>query len=316
MIRAVVVGAAGQDGTILRERLREEGASVVALDRPERVRDLPDGSAVDLLDRERVRSLVARTRPDEVYYLAAHHGSSEEDDPTSPGDLYEASHAVHVTGLLQFLEAIRTASPATRLVYAASSRVFGQPASARLDETTALAPVCAYGITKACGLLLCRLYRATHGIHASAGILFNHESPLRPPQFVSQRIVRGAAAIVRGETDRLVLGDLSARADWGYAPDFVDAMVRIARHRAADEFVVATGEGRSVRDFVEVVFRLAGLDVERHVIEDPSRLAGRPSGTVGDAAKLRAATGWAPSVSFEEMAEVLWRAAGADPGAH
>jgi len=315
MKRAIVVGSAGQDGRLLCERLERDGVRVAGLDLAHA--RLPDGGeapAVDILDRSAVRALVASVRPDAVYYLAAYHAPAEERGIGADLDLLEASHRVHVVGLLHFLEALRVESPAASLFYAASSLVFGEPGTALQDETTPLAPLSAYGITKACGTLCCRLYRREHGLRASVGILYNHESPWRRPGFVSRKIVDAAVAIRGGAAERLVLADLSARVDWGYAPDFVDAMVRIAALGEPGDFVVATGAARSVQEFVEVAFGLAGLEWRRHVVEDRS-LVVRPSPTlVGDARKLRSATGWAPTVSFEEMVGILVRAALARAG--
>ena len=177
-----------------------------------------------------------------------------------------------------------------------------------------MAPVGIYGITKTTGTYCCRLYRGA-GVRASVGILYNHESPLRKPDFVSQKIVRAAVDIRRGRTAKLVLGDLSALNDWGWAEDTVDAMIRIARLDAPDDFVVATGEAHSVAELVEAVFTRAGLDWKRHVEEDRSRIARLRPPLIGDSSRLRERTGWKPKVGFEEMAARLWDAAWAAEGA-
>ncbi len=302
MKHAIIVGSEGQDGRLLFDRLERDGYSVLGIGRGKT-------SPVDILDRDGVRALVSSFRPDEVYYLAAHHGSSQDLGAEESLDLLQASHEVHVAGLLHFLEALRRDRPSASLFYAASSRIFGHPETETQDETTPLDPRCAYGITKACGTLCCRLYRRLHSLRASVGILYNHESPARLAGFVSRKIVDGAVAIQRGNRTPLVVADLGARVDWGFAPDFVEAMVRIAAREEPGDFVVATGVARSVREFVEVAFGLAGLDWRKHVVEDPSLVA-RPSPTlVGNARKLRTMTGWAPSVSFEEMVGILYRAA-------
>lgn len=222
--------------------------------------------------------------------------------------LFEKSHAVHVLGLLNFLDAIREAAPQARLFYAASSLVFGDAASERQDERTPVNPRCIYGITKASGLHCCRFYRETHGVFASGGILFNHESAYRQEKFVSQKIIRAVLEIAAGRREKLVLGDLSARIDWGYAPDFTDAMTRILSLDRAEDFVIATGEAHSVGEFVEIAFRLAGLDWKSHVEETPSVLQRRRPVLIGDASKLRNATGWKPSVTFPEMVCLLLEA--------
>jgi len=310
MKRAVVVGSGGQDGSLLFDRLERDGCAVVGIERGKtRARGVRERAPVDILDRDQVRALVSSFRPDEVYYLAAHHGSSEDGAAEEDLELLEASHEVHVVGLLHFLEALRSHRPTASLLYAASSRIFGDPGSETQDEDTPLAPRCVYGITKAYGTSCCRLYRRVHSLRASVGILYNHESPGRRAGFVSRKIVDGAVDIRLGRRTHLAVADLGARVDWGYAPDFVEAMIRIAAMEEPGDFVVATGVARSVLEFVEVAFGLAGLDWRKHVVEDPSLVA-RPSPTLaGNARKLRSITGWAPSVSFEEMVGILYRAA-------
>jgi len=303
MSRALVIGSEGQDGRILSDRLRADGCEAVGIDR-----------GTDLLDRELVLGLVSELRPDEIYYLAAVHHSAEDRASVGGRDLYAASHRVHVEGLLNVLEAIRLRHAQSRLFYAASCLVFGEPSASTQDESTPLAPVCVYGITKTTGMHCCRLYREGAGVRASAGILYNHESPLRRPDFVSQKIVRGAVDIRKGITSKLVLGDLSAVNDWGWAADTVDAMIRIVRLDAPDDFVVATGEAHTVADFVEAVFSRAGLDWKRHVDEDRSMIARKRPPLIGDASRLRERTGWRPSIGFEQMAGRLWDAAWAAAG--
>ena len=294
MSRAIVVGAAGQDGRILSERLISEGCEVLGIARD-------SGARTDIADAAQVSTLVAAWQPDRIYYLAAHHHSSQDATGADTVGLYEKSHAVHVRGLLHFLEAMRASARHARLFYAASSLVFGDATSAVQDESTPLNPRCIYGITKAAGLHCCRFYRETHGVFASGGILFNHESPYRQEKFVSQKIIRAVAAISAGSHEKLVLGDLSARIDWGYAPDFTDAMTRILALDRADDFVVVTGESHSVGEFAEIAFRHAGLDWKSHVEENPSVLQRRRPALVGDASRLRTRTGWRPTVTFPEM---------------
>lgn len=308
MKRCLVVGHAGQDGRILFDRLRSEGDFVVGIDRAEARRS--DGAAaapVDILDRRAVARLIADVTPDEVYYLAAFHHSSEQ-KLEETGELFERSFAVNVNGLLNFLEAVRAGSPGTRLFYASSSRVFGRPESCPQDETTAMNPECVYGITKAAGQRCVRYYRQTHGLFAACGILYNHESPLRPPAFVTQKIVRGAVAIKSGTQAKIVLRDLDAVVDWGYAPDYVEAMTRILALDAADDFVIATGEPHTVRQFAETAFEMVGLDWEAHVEASPGAAAGQRRVLAGNAARLTAATGWKPSVSFAELVRILIQA--------
>jgi GDPmannose 4,6-dehydratase len=261
------------------------------------------------LGGEAVSKLVSELRPDEIYYLAAVHHAAQDRGSDGGRDLYVESHRVHVEGLLNVLEAVRVRHPGGRLFYAASCLVFGEPATNPQNESTPFAPVGVYGITKTTGIHCCRLYRNAAGVHASAGILYNHESPLRRPEFVSQKIVRGALDIRKGRASTLVLGDLSAVNDWGWAEDTVDAMIRIVRSDEPGDFVVATGEAHTVADFVRAVFERAGLDWTRHVEEDRSMIARKRPALIGDSSRLRARTGWRPTVSFEQMAGRLWDAA-------
>jgi GDPmannose 4,6-dehydratase len=292
--KALVVGSAGQDGTLLSGQLRDLGYEVVGVDKGQ----------TSIEDPAEADRLIAAVQPDEVYFLAAYHHSSE-DPPVAPLELFQRSYAINVSALLHVLEAIRTRSPRARLFYAASSLIFGDATETPQTEGTPPAPTCAYGITKATGVQLCRHYRNTHAIYAAVGILYNHESPLRAEKFVTKKIVKAAWAIKRGTRDKLVLGNLSAELDVGYAPEYVDAMRRIVALDAADDFIIATGETHTVRELVELAFDHVGLDWRRHV-EENRALITRPSlRRVGDPRKLETATGWRSATSFSAMVRAL-----------
>lgn len=293
--KALVVGSAGQDGRLLTAHLQQLGYTVTGLSR---------GGDVSIEDAAAVARLVTALQPDEVYYLAAFHHSSE-DPPIEPLELFQRSLAIHVTALLHVLDAIRKHAPAARLFYAASSLIFGDVTETPQTEETPLRPICAYGITKTAGLEICRHYRRTHGVHASVGILYNHESPLRAAKFVSTKIVKGAWAIKRGERDKLVLGDLSAEMDVGYAPEYVDAMRRIVALDAPDDFIIATGEKHSIRELVELAFGHVGLDWQQHVEENKRLITRAPRTRVGDPSKLARATGWHATTSFPDLVRTL-----------
>lgn len=291
MKRAAVVGCAGQDGRLLRERLSRE-ADVIGVD----VGD------VDLSDPAAADAWVATVLPDELYYLAAHHHSSEE--RPDPATELRACLRVHVTSWVNVLDAIARRAPACRSFYAGSSHMFGRPSISPQSETTPFRPLNPYAITKVTGANVAALYRE-RGLHVSVGILYNHESPLRGERFVSQRIVRGARAAARDPDYKLALGDLAASVDWGWAPDYVDAMVRIVDQPTPDDYVVATGQSHTVQEFVVKAFACVGLDWRANVVED-SRLLGAPAlPLVGDAAKLRERTGWRPTRTFDEMVKAL-----------
>lgn len=300
---SLVVGGDGQDGHYLREMLIGKGNHVVGVGRRgcTSSRDGKRGP-VDILSREQVAALLTELRPDEIYYLAGVFKSSE-DPNEAPHEAFGRSHAVHVAGWLNFLDGVERHNPGTRLFYAASSRVFGDPSESPQTERTPLAPVCIYGMTKACGLQLARFYRRSRGLFCSAGILYNHESPRRPRGFVSRKIVQAAVDIKLGAKRVLNLGNLSATVDWGAVQDYVDAIARILQLERADDFIIASGKPHTVRQFAEQAFSAAGLQWEPYVAEDPSLIGAAPAALplVGDNTRLRAATGWEPSMDFAEM---------------
>jgi GDPmannose 4,6-dehydratase len=311
MTRALVVGDLGQDGRILFEQ-RSRSGPVVGIDVGGLRTAGSDGfdlpASVDLQDEAQVAELCARVVPDEAYYLAARHHSSEE-HPDEASELRECTK-VHLLGFVNVLDALRRHAPECRVFYASSSHTFGQPTSATQNESTPFSPRNPYAVTKVAGAHTCRLYRERYGMHVSVGILYNHESPLRGPRFVSQRIARGARQAAGDPAFRLKLGSLSAVVDWGYAPDYVDAMIRIVADPRPDDYVIATGQPHTVRDFVEAAFGFMSLDWRAHV-EESSGIAASSQGTlIGDSSKLRARTGWAPTVSFEEMVQILVAASG------
>lgn len=304
--RAIIVGSAGQDGTLLKHLLLSKQYEVLGVGRPGNAppSGTADGMSVDIENSTAVSELISNTRPDEVYFLAAHHHSSEE-DPGDEVELFRLSTEVHLTALVAFLEAVRRNCPRARLFYAASSHIFGSAPGSIQDESTPINPETIYGITKAAGLFACRRYRNIHGVFASVGILYNHESPLRNIRFVSKKIAAGVAAIKRGLSAKIVVGDLDASSDWGYAPDYVDAMHRMLQLETADDFIVATGESHTVREFAEAAFAYAGLDYRRFVETDPALVQRRMPRLAGNPSKFFAASGWRPSLGFRELVQRL-----------
>ena len=297
MKTAVIVGAGGQDGFYLTRLLEQRSYAVTGLTR---------GGGTDILKREDVFALMERVQPAECYYLAAFHHSSEDKELQSNDSLlFERSYAVHVQGLLHFLDAIAHVSPRTKLFYAASSHVFGAPTMQPQTEATPLEPTGVYGITKTMGIHCCRYFRRERGVFAAVGILYNHESPRRAPKFLSQKIARGVVAFQKDQSRRITLGDLSATVDWGYAPDYADAMTRILALPAADEFIVATGQPHTVEDFLRAACECAGVNWQECVETKPGLLTKKSALLVGDSSQLRRATGWEPAVSFEQMVRLL-----------
>jgi GDPmannose 4,6-dehydratase len=313
----LVIGASGQDGTYLADLLARRGDNVICVSR-QKTWSVPaeNWDDVDILNPQHVVSLMQKARAAECYYLAAFHHSAEDASlRTGDPQLFERSHAVHVRGLIHFLHAIAQVSPPTRLFYAASSHVFGSPKSQPQDEATPLNPENIYGITKTMGIHCCRHFRDELGVFAATGILFNHESPLRPAKFLSQKIVRGVRAFQRDPSQRLVLGDLNAVVDWGYAPDYAEAMTRIVDHATPEDFVVATGEAHTVGEFLQTACDLAGVDWRECATVNPGLLKKKPVAFVGNSGKLRRLTGWQPRVSFRQMIQLLLEAVRLEPDA-
>lgn len=309
--KAVVVGCNGQDGRIAYDLLSSKNYDSIGIDRGAvkgSFRNLP----IDISIFDDVAGLLREFEPDEVYYFAAFHHSSEDTSADNIIELFKESYRVNVLGLLHFLEAIRIFSPRTRLFYAGSSLLFGDSDEPVQSESTPFKPDTVYGITKLDGLLSCRHYRMNYGIFASTGIFYNHESPYRTENFISKKIIKGAINIKRGIKDNLVLGNLDAEVDWGYAPDYVDAAYRILQSDSSNEFIIATGKRHSVLDFVTITFDYLGLNWKDYVTENRIVLTRIRKPLVGDPSRLMNTTGWRPTVDFKEMIRLLLIAEGAD----
>lgn len=302
----LIVGHRGQDGSILREQLLRGGEAVCGLGREGFV--TPDGvvhPGVSLADPQSLQDAVARLQPREVYYLAAHHHSAQTF--TDDGSLLRDSLAVNTLGLAAMLEAIRRSAPRARLFYAASSHVFGDPPTAPQTEDTPFAPRSPYAVSKVAGVELCRFFRRTHDVFAACGYLYNHESPRRPPEFLSRKTAIAAAAIADGGRDKLTLGTLDAVVDWGYAPEYVEAMRLILGLPAPGDFIIASGRATTVEAFVAAAFAHVGHDWRDHVTLDPTLIRRAPPARpyIGDARRLTEASGWRARTSATELAAIM-----------
>jgi len=309
---ALITGITGQDGSYLAELLLEKGYRVVGMvrrastetfERIAHVRDRLDLRQADLLDQLSLITLMRDVRPDEIYNLAA-----QSFVPTSwvQPVLTADFDAVGVT---RMLEAMRLIVPEARFYQASSSEMFGQVRETPQRETTPFYPRSPYGVAKVYGHFITVNYRESYGLHASSGILFNHESPRRGLEFVTRKVSDGVARIKLGLATELRLGNLDARRDWGFAGDYVEAMWRMLQQPTPDDYVVATGESHSVQDLVEAACAVVGLDWRQHVRLDPALL--RPAEVerlVGDASKARTVLGWVPQVSFTGLVEMMVRA--------
>lgn len=256
--------------------------------------------ATDLTDVVATHELIARLKPDEIYNLAAPSvvGASWNDPP--------ATMSFMTGSVINLLEAIVAERPSARFFQATSSEIFRGTDASPQSETTPAHPTSPYGVGKLAGHALVHAYREHHGVHASSGILYNHESPRRPVDFVPSKIVNAAVQISLGNQDELVLGDQSARRDWGFAGDYVQAMWQMLQQDTPDDYVIATGKTHSVEDLVRRAFELVGVEVEGHVRTDPSFIRqGDEAQLVGDPAKIAAAIGWRAGTSFDELVKIM-----------
>jgi GDPmannose 4,6-dehydratase len=301
---AVVIGANGQDGFYLSEFLESKKCEVIKIDRDFYAKGGIPGKPIDIADPEQIQGLVSTIQPDELYYLAARHQSAQ-DKYSEDLKLYKESIEINEISLFHFLSAISAFSPKTKLFYAASSLVFGDPPYEIQDENTPINPSSIYGITKASGMFLCRKFRKEHGVFSACGILYNHESIRRGDNFLSKKIVNGVIKAIKDPSTILEIGNLESVVDWGYAPDYVAAMYRIINLDEPDDFIVATGKKHTVLDFVSTSFNAVGLDWRNYVHENRSIIQRKTQPLIGNPSKLIEATGWRPSVTFEEMIAIL-----------
>jgi GDPmannose 4,6-dehydratase len=308
--RALITGIAGQDGSLLAELLLEEGYEVFGIvrratseqfDNLAGIRDRIELVQADLLDELSLVDALRECRPQEVFNLASPSFVPRSwEQPVLTAEFA----AVGVTALL---ESIRRVDPEIRFYQASSSEIFGEPREVPQTEETPLLPVTPYGVAKAYGHLIVRSYRRRYGLYVGSGILYNHESPRRPLDFVTRKIAHAAAAISLGLEGELWLGDLDARRDWGYAGDYVRAMALMLRQEEPEDFVIASGVAHSVQELVELAFGHVGLDWRKYVHIDESlrRGAAELHDLVGDSSKARARLGWTATMDFEGLVRLL-----------
>jgi len=307
--RAFITGVTGQDGSYLAELLLEKGYEVYGMTRRastenlERIAHLVDRIALiqgDLLDPPSLDAALRQAEPHEVYNLAA-----QSFVPTSWNQPVLTAEFTAV-GVTRMLEAIRSVDPEIRFYQASSSEMFGKVREVPQNELTPFHPRSPYGVAKVYGHYITVNYRESYGLFAASGICFNHESSRRGLEFVTRKISDGVARIKHGQADELRLGNLDAKRDWGFAGDFVEAMWLMLQQHEPSDYVIATGEEHSVREFAELAFERAGLDPEKHIVVDPKFL--RPAEVdqlVGDASKARRELEWTPRTSFRELAELM-----------
>ena len=314
--KTLITGVTGQDGSYLAELLLAKGyevhgiirrASTFNTSRLEHLYADPHANQTalklhygDLSDASALARLIARVEPDEIYNLAAQsHVRVSFDCPEYTTD-------ITATGTVRLLEAIRETGIKTRFYQASSSEMYGMAQQVPQTETTPFYPRSPYACSKAFSHWITINYRESYGLHASSGILFNHESPRRGETFVTRKITRAVAHILAGLQDKLFLGNLDARRDWGYAKEYVEAMWLMLQQEKPDDYVIATGETHSVREFLEAAFSHAGLDWRKHVEIDPRYF--RPAEVdllIGDCSKARKKLGWEPKTKFAELVKLM-----------
>jgi GDPmannose 4,6-dehydratase len=309
MRRALITGITGQDGSYLAEFLLEKGYAVYgmvrrsSLQRFDRIQHIIDELQLiegDLTDQSSLDEAMKSAAPDEVYNLA-----SQSFVPTSWNQPVLTAD-VTGTGVTRILEAIRKHKPDARFYQASTSEMFGKVQETPQTERTPFYPRSPYGVAKAYAHWITVNYRESYNIFACSGICFNHESPRRGLEFVTRKITDGVARIKLGLADKVKLGNLEAKRDWGFAGDYVRAMWLMLQQEQAEDYVIATGESHTVRALVEIAFAYVGLPVDAYVAVDPKLL--RPAEVdilVGDASKARAKLGWKPTVSFTEMVHMM-----------
>ncbi len=311
--RALITGITGQDGSYLAELLLDKGYEVVGMVRRsstvnfERIAHLQDRlildpytASGDLLDEASLIAILREYRPTEVYNLAAQSFvQTSFRQPVLTGE-------ITALGVTRLLDAIRIVDPEIRFYQASSSEMFGKVQEVPQTEATPFYPRSPYGVAKLYGHWITVNYRESYGLHASSGILFNHESPRRGLEFLPRKVSHAVARIKLGHQKELALGNLDAERDWGFAGDYVDAMWRMLQQDEPDDYVVATGQTHSVRRFCEIAFSHVGLDYNDHVVIDEKFF--RPAEVdllIGDPAKAKKELGWEPTTSFEDLVTMM-----------
>jgi len=310
--KALITGVTGQDGSYLADLLLEKDYEVYGLIRRTSTSDLTRIKHIedriklvpgDLMDQHSLTTVVHEIQPDEVYNLAAQSFvAASWSQPVLTGELTGL-------GVTRMLEAVRLAKPDARFYQASSSEMFGKVKETPQNESTPFYPRSPYGVAKVYGHSITVNYRESYGLYACAGILFNHESPRRGLEFVTRKVTNAVARIKLGKQKELRMGNLEPHRDWGFAGDYVEVMWLMLQRDEPDDYVVGSGKNTSVRDLVELAFRYAGVDMEKHLVIDRSFF--RPAEVdmlLADSTKAKKKLGWEPKVSFEELIEMMVRA--------
>lgn len=293
--KALIIGSSGQDGQLLNKLLKENNYDVMGLNKE---------SNIKITSFEETSKLIKNKQFNEIYYLAAFHHSSEDEKPDDLL-LFKESFEINFFGLINILESIKLYSKDTKLFYAASSHIFGMPKENIQTENTCINPTNIYGISKSSSLFACRYYRNNYGLFVSVGILYNHESILRKDNFLSKKVCKAAIEIANKKKDFLQLFNLNSTIDMGYAEDFVEAMWLILTSTLADDYIISTGQGTSIKKFIKNVFIEVGLDYKKYIQLSSDTNRNNQTTLIGSNQKLYKTTGWKPKTSVKKMIKLL-----------
>jgi GDPmannose 4,6-dehydratase len=291
---AIIVGGYGHDGQLLDEHLRNLNYNVILIGKDD----------IDILDSDMVTQYVASVIPNEIYYLAAYHHSSEG-TPETDAILFKNSYDINVVSVGYFLDAITQCAPNARFFYASSSHIYSDYSGILQNEDTPTNPRNIYGITKYSGMLTCKYYRNHRNIFVACGILYNHESSLRPQSFLSRKVAKSVAEIYKNKEGSLIVGSLDIEVDWGYAPDYVDAMHRMLQLKKPGDYIISSGKAHTVRQLIEIAFNYVGLNYKDYVSVQTTLINQSSVTRIGDASRLMKDTNWKPTIGFKEMIEKM-----------
>ncbi len=307
MKKALITGITGQDGSYLAELLLEKGYEVYGLERRKALEDQSvkrknDAKIIpcDITNYASVFDAIQKVKPDEIYHLAA-----QSDVAHSFKDPFQ-TFDTNINGTLNILESFRQLIPSSKMYFAGSSEMFGKAQEEPQTEKTPFYPRSPYGVSKVAGFDLCRNYREAYNLFICSGILFNHESPRRGKEFVTRKITDGIKQIKEKKFDKIKLGNLDAKRDWGFAGDFVEAMWLMLQQDKPDDYVIATNETHTIREFIDEAFKIANLNPDEHIEVDKQFF--RPSDVVllrGDYSKAKKILNWEPKIKFKELVKLM-----------
>jgi len=305
--KALIIGSEGQDGRLLSALLTDRKYCVFGLSRSKSNGSTAHFMHFDLTqdDFTPLLELIRIEKFDELYYIAAFHHSSQQSSSAVDLTFIDLNFRTNLTAFGKTLEILKEFSPPTRVFYASSSLIYSNSGEQVQNESTIPQPNCYYSIAKAAAMQVAKHYRKNHALFVSTGILYNHESILRKEQFLSKKIILDTHRLLRKEIAQIQVGDLEAITDWGYAPDYVEAMHHILQLNTSDDFIISSGVPHKVKDWFEIIFSNLNLKWQDYVVENKSLVQRKKPVLIGDNSKLKA-TGWEPKVSFEEMLDRMF----------